>query len=235
MYIILSTWALQSLFLTSCRCRCRRCVSFFFLLLCFCFFLSLSCAVFSSMVLRVFFLFFSMLFCWFWVESAGAALLELSFDSWLLCCVENIAHLQRLWALKSRYTDRMADSINLKIDMDATWKKSRILQKTLKRDSVSVKLHRFVQKKPSVRFKFFSFNLFSTVITWKFFAYNIGIYPKKKIKIAKYQKYSFDIYSLRAEQAKKKLNVDIERKREIHKDREGNRKKNRNKKRETLI
>lgn len=94
----------------------------------------------------------------------------LSFDSWLLC-VENIAHLQRQWALKSRYTDRMADSINLKIDMDATWKKSRILQKTLKRDSISVKLHLIVQKNPSVRFKFFLFYLFHAAITWTFYIY----------------------------------------------------------------
>lgn len=68
---------------------------------------------------------------------------------------KNIAHLQaRKRALKSRYTDRPAHSINLKIDMDATWKKSRILQKTSKRDTVLLKLHIFNQKKPSVRFKF---------------------------------------------------------------------------------
>lgn len=56
-------------------------------------------------------------------------------------------------AIKSPAIDRMADSINVKFDMDATWTKSKLLHKTLKRAIVSVKLHLTVQKKPSVRFK----------------------------------------------------------------------------------
>lgn len=57
-----------------------------------------------------------------------------------------------------------ADSINVKFEMDATWTKTRLLQKTLKRDSVSFKLNLIVQKKPSVRFKFLFFFWIPSII-----------------------------------------------------------------------
>lgn len=54
-------------------------------------------------------------------------------------------------SIKIALHHRMADSINLSFDMDATWKKSRISIHQPIRNSISLLL---VVKKPSVRFKF---------------------------------------------------------------------------------
>lgn len=88
---------------------------------------------------------------------------EIPFQCQRICLLGNTMTAHAL--TKSRYMDRMADSINLNFDMDATWKKSRIFKKSLKRDFVAVKSIVFVQIKSCVRLKFLLFIILDALIT----------------------------------------------------------------------